>query len=87
MPPFLLRVLGSPLIALDDELQNVEMAEAERTKERNELKIKRRDYTGYNDEEFVEGREGMRRTVLSKYDELLEGPKETVSDDSTFFRV
>ncbi|KAF8273229.1 SART-1 protein [Lactarius quietus] len=61
----------------DDELQNVEMAEAEMTKERNELKIKKRDYTGYDDEEFVEGREGMRRTLLSKYDELLEGPKET----------
>ncbi|KAH8994948.1 SART-1 family-domain-containing protein [Lactarius akahatsu] len=61
----------------DDELQNVEMAEAEKTKERNELKIKKRDYTGYDDEEFVEGREGMRRTVLSKYDEFLEGPKDT----------
>ncbi|KAI9461625.1 SART-1 protein [Lactarius psammicola] len=61
----------------DDELQNVEMAEAEKTKERNELKIKRRDYTGYDDEEFVDGREGLRRTVLSKYDEFLEGPKET----------
>lgn len=61
------------------------MAEAEKTKERNELKIKRRDYTGYDDEEFVEGREGMRRAVLSKYDELLEGPKETVSADSSLF--
>jgi len=61
----------------DDELQNVEMAEAERTKERNELKIKRRDYTGYDDDEFVEGREGMKRRILSKYDEFLEGPKET----------
>ncbi len=70
--------------SLDDELQNVEMAEAEKTKERNELKIKRRDYTGYDDEEFVEGREGLRRSVLSKYDEFLEGPKETVSDSSTF---
>lgn len=65
---------------LDDELQNVEMAEAERTKERNELKIKRRDYTGYDDDEFVEGREGMKRRILSKYDEFLEGPKETVSN-------
>ena len=67
-------------LSSDDELQNVEMAEAERTKERNELKIKRRDYTGYDDEEFVEGREGMKRRVLSKYDEFLEGPKETVSE-------
>ncbi|KAI0264420.1 SART-1 family-domain-containing protein [Gloeopeniophorella convolvens] len=61
----------------DDELQNVEMAEAERTKERNELKIKRRDYTGYDDDEFAAGREGMKRSLLSKYDEFLEGPKET----------
>lgn len=65
---------------LDDELQNVEMAEAERTKERNELKIKKRDYTGYDDDEFVEGREGMKRRILSKYDEFLEGPKEAVSN-------
>jgi U4/U6.U5 tri-snRNP-associated protein 1 len=56
------------------------MAEAERTKERNELKIKKRDYTGYDDDEFVGGREGMKRRILSKYDEFLEGPKETVSN-------
>lgn len=55
------------------------MAEEEKTKERNETKIKRRDYTGYDDEEFVAGREGMKRAVLSKYDEFLEGPKDTVS--------
>ncbi|KAI0322600.1 SART-1-domain-containing protein [Amylostereum chailletii] len=61
----------------EDELQNVEMAEAERTKERNDLKIKKHDYTGYDDEEFVDGREGMKRALLSKYDEFLEGPKET----------
>lgn len=54
------------------------MAEHERTKEKNELKIKKRDYTGYDDEEFTEGREGMKRSLLSKYDEFLEGPKETV---------
>ncbi|KAA1467523.1 SART-1-domain-containing protein [Dentipellis sp. KUC8613] len=61
----------------EDELQNVEMAEQERTKERNDLKIKNRGYTGYDDDEFVDGREGMKRAVLSKYDEFLEGPKET----------
>lgn len=69
----------------EDELQNVEMAEEEKTKERNETKIKRRDYTGYDDEEFVAGREGMKRAVLSKYDEFLEGPKETVSALLTIF--
>ncbi|TFY83285.1 hypothetical protein EWM64_g731 [Hericium alpestre] len=61
----------------EDELQNVEMAEQERTKERIETKIKNRSYTGYDDEEFVAGREGMKRQVLSKYDEFLEGAKET----------
>lgn len=55
------------------------MAEEEQTKERNETKIKRRDYTGYDDDEFAAGREGMKRAVLSKYDEFLEGSKETVS--------
>ena len=63
----------------EDELQNVEMAEREREKKNQDLKIKRRDYTGYDDEEFTPGAAGMKRAVLSKYDEFLEGPKETVS--------
>ncbi|EJF64961.1 SART-1 protein [Dichomitus squalens LYAD-421 SS1] len=61
----------------EDELQNVEMAEREKEKKNKELKIKRRDYTGYDDEEFSAGAVGMKRAVLSKYDEFLEGPKET----------
>ncbi|KAG9315349.1 SART-1 family-domain-containing protein [Chiua virens] len=61
----------------EDELQNVEMAEAERTKRNQELKIKRRDYTGYDDEEFEQGNQGMKRAVLAKYDQVLEGPRET----------
>ncbi|KAF8588251.1 SART-1 protein [Ramaria rubella] len=61
----------------EDELQNVEMAEDERTKKNNELKIKKRDYTGYDDEEFVAGNEGMKRAVLAKYDEDLNGAAET----------
>ncbi|KAF9267736.1 SART-1 protein [Marasmius fiardii PR-910] len=61
----------------EDELQNVEMAEEERRKKNQELKIKKRDYTGYDDEEFVEGNQGMKRSILSKYDEDIEGPKET----------
>lgn len=63
----------------EDELQNVEMAETERVKKNQELKIKRRDYTGFDDEEFEEGKQGMKRSVLAKYDELLEGARETVS--------
>lgn len=66
------------LLVQEDELQNVELAEAERTKKNNELKIKKRDYTGYDDEEFTPGHAGMKRSLLSKYDEFLEGSKETV---------
>lgn len=62
----------------EDELQNVELAEAERTKKNQELKIKRRDYTGYDDEEFEEGKHGMKRSILAKYDEVLEGTHEIV---------
>lgn len=62
----------------EDELQNVELAEYEKTKKNNELKIKKRDYTGYDDEEFVDGQVGMRRAVLSKYDEEMNGTNETV---------
>ncbi|KAI0707364.1 SART-1 protein [Earliella scabrosa] len=61
----------------EDELQNIELAEREREKKNQELKIKRRDYTGYDDEEFTPGAAGMKRAVLAKYDEFLEGPKET----------
>ena len=60
-------------------MQNIEMAEDERTKKNNELKIKRRDYTGYDDEEFVPGSEGNKRKLLAKYDEDLEGGAESVS--------
>ena len=80
-----MRCLYGPIIlvlthcVLEDELQNVEMAEHERTKKRNELKIKKRDYTGYDDEEFSNDQIGMRRQILAKYDEELEGPKETVN--------
>ena len=65
-------------LASEDELQNVEMAEHERTKKRLETKIKKRNYTGYDDEEFANGQAGMRRAILAKYDEDLEGANETV---------
>ncbi|KAG1871944.1 SART-1-domain-containing protein [Suillus tomentosus] len=61
----------------EDELQNVEMAEEERTRKNNELKIKRRNYTGYDDDEFGDGKAGMKRSILAKYDEDIEGPRET----------
>lgn len=62
----------------EDELQNVEMAEEERHQKNKELKIKKRDYTGYDDEEFADGNLGMKRSVLAKYDEEIEGTRETV---------
>ncbi|CAG7849035.1 SubName: Full=Uncharacterized protein {ECO:0000313/EMBL:KIM27455.1} [Serendipita indica DSM 11827] len=61
----------------EDELQNVLLAEHERTDERIKNKSKNRTYTGYDDEEFAEGRAGMKRKILSKYDEDLDGPQET----------
>ncbi|KIM27450.1 hypothetical protein M408DRAFT_24398 [Serendipita vermifera MAFF 305830] len=36
-----------------------------------------RAYTGYDDDEFQEGHAGMRRKVLAKYDENIDGPQET----------
>ena len=59
-------------------MQNVEIAEHERTKKNVELKTKRRDYTGYDDEEFAPGQQGMQRSVLAKYDEDIHGSQETV---------
>lgn len=59
-------------------MQNVELAEEERTRKNNESKIKRRDYTGYDDEEFAEGKQGMKRSVLAKYDEDIQGIHEIV---------
>lgn len=59
-------------------MQNVELAEEERTRKNKELKIKRRDYTGYDDDEFAEGKQGMKRSVLAKYDEEIQGAHETV---------
>jgi hypothetical protein len=64
---------------LEDELHNVDMAEAEKDAKRNELKTKRRDYTGYDDDEFEPGMQGMKRAVLAKYDEDIDGPPKTVS--------
>ena len=67
------------MVCSEDELQNVEMAEEERTKKMNEMKIKKRDYTGYDDDEFTAGNEGMKRAVLAKYDEDIQGARDTVS--------
>ena len=66
-------------VLLEDELQNIDMAEDEGDKKRHELKTKRQDYTGYDDEEFgVDSTIGMKRAVLAKYDEDINGPAQTV---------
>lgn len=56
------------------------MAEVEKDKKRHELKTKRRDYTGYDDDEFAAGGDGLKRSVLAKYDEDLHGAPEKVRD-------
>ncbi|KAG8722995.1 hypothetical protein FRC09_005179 [Ceratobasidium sp. 395] len=61
----------------EDELHNIDMAEDEKDEKRHELKTKRRDYTGYDDDEFTPGAQGMKSAVLAKYDEDINGPKQT----------
>ncbi|KIM26365.1 hypothetical protein M408DRAFT_196090 [Serendipita vermifera MAFF 305830] len=62
---------------MKDELHNALLAEHECTKDRIETKLKNRAYTGYDGDEFQEGHAGMRRKVLAKYDEDIDGPQET----------
>ena len=54
------------------------MAEDDRTKKRNELKSKNWDYTGYDDDEFTVGRAGIKKDILTKYDDELNGTTEIV---------
>lgn len=61
---------------LDDELQNVNLAEHARTTERLDLKKRGKTaqkYTGFDDEEFDPSNTGKSRGVLSKYDEIMSG--------------
>ncbi|KZT07823.1 uncharacterized protein LAESUDRAFT_770896 [Laetiporus sulphureus 93-53] len=62
----------------EDELQSLEMAEHECMKKKKKLKIKRWDYTGYSNEKFTPGAAGMKQSLLFKYDDFLEGLKETI---------
>jgi U4/U6.U5 tri-snRNP-associated protein 1 len=55
------------------------MAEEEKLKNRLELKTKKRDYTGYDDDEFQGGSQGLsKRSVLAKYDEEIDGVQQSV---------
>jgi hypothetical protein len=56
----------------EDELQNVNLADAEAERRARERKKKAKaQYTGYDDEEFEEGEDGVgkKKSVLSKYDD------------------
>lgn len=62
----------------EDELQNVNLADYERDRAAKERKRKAKEqYTGYDDEEFEEGRIGKKRDVLSKYDDAFMGAGST----------
>ncbi|RSH91795.1 hypothetical protein EHS25_009165 [Saitozyma podzolica] len=54
----------------EDELQNVNMVDEEAIKAAKERKRKAQEqYTGYDDEEFEEGRIGQKADILGKYDD------------------
>lgn len=56
------------------------MAEEEKLKQRLELKVKKADYTGYDDDEFKGGDQGpQKRSILAKYDEEIDGVQQSVS--------
>jgi U4/U6.U5 tri-snRNP-associated protein 1 len=71
--------LSMPDFGLEDELQNVLVAEHKRTEQRIQDKTKNKGYTGYDDDEFAEGQAGMKKKVLAKYDDELNGAQEIVS--------
>ncbi|KAL7409272.1 SART-1 protein [Mrakia frigida] len=57
----------------EDELMNVDLAGHEDDEKNVELKRKRKEYSGYDDDEFDPSMLGMKKKVLSKYDVDLEG--------------
>ncbi|KAK9768601.1 hypothetical protein K7432_000663 [Basidiobolus ranarum] len=57
-----------------DELTNIQLEEQEKLRQNIENKKKRPIYTGYDDEEF-QGDIGGKRTILSHYDDEIDGPK------------
>ncbi|TIC02590.1 hypothetical protein E3Q16_03436 [Wallemia mellicola] len=63
----------------DDELQNLDLAEDERGKERAELRkgVKAHQYTGLDDDEFTTDGDAKKPSLLSKYDDDLNGSSES----------
>ncbi|GAA98351.1 uncharacterized protein L969DRAFT_93051 [Mixia osmundae IAM 14324] len=74
---------GAILDGGDDELHNLNLEENAKHDERVKSKQKKSAYTGYDDEEFLEDDEDLRkpgastRKVLSKYDEDINGKEQS----------
>ena len=74
-----------------DILENVNMSDRDRLREREQRakRAKQGMYTAYDDEEFVEGVPGKKRSILSQYDEenwtgkQSNGPKLVIDNNGT----
>ncbi|KNE57165.1 hypothetical protein, variant [Allomyces macrogynus ATCC 38327] len=55
----------------EDELENATLRDVEKAQEAVELRGKKQAYSGYDDDEFTQGR----KTILAQYDEVIEGKK------------
>ena len=74
------------LIYIEDELQNVNMADNEALKEAKERKRKAQaQYTGLDDEEFDEDRIGIKADILGKYDDSFTTGKTKVEVGQAFY--
>lgn len=61
---------------IEDELQNVKMAESEQMKKNSDLKTKSQMYTGYDDDEFLTPR--TMQSILAKYNEDIDSVGQAV---------
>lgn len=57
---------------------NVDLAGQEEDAKNVDLKRKKREYEGYDDDEFDPGMLGVKKKVLSKYDVDIEGAQDGV---------
>jgi len=63
-----------------DQLVSIQLEERQKLKKNLENKKKKPIYTGYDDEEFNFGGGGIpKKSILSHYDEEIEGNKRTVN--------
>lgn len=66
---------------------NIDIARNETDEKNADLKRKRKEYSGYDDEEFDPSLVGIKKKVLSKYDAELDGEQDTVSPLSSLSRT